>query len=133
MYKIPVTDLSQADGSSVDKCSLSTNQAYVRVNQASGNTFELPWDQVLHLADPGYLYVHGRDEDAKTDAAMRIGQRIRDYRSKAGISQVALASRAGFKPANLSRLESGKHVPSLETLERIASALRVPVVELIAE
>lgn len=33
---------------------------------------------------------------------------------------------------NLSRLAHGKHVPSLGTLERIAKALRVPVVELVA-
>jgi transcriptional regulator with XRE-family HTH domain len=35
-------------------------------------------------------------------------------------------------PPNLSRLESGKHVPSLETLERVAGALGVRVADLVA-
>jgi transcriptional regulator with XRE-family HTH domain len=44
----------------------------------------------------------------------------------------ALAQTSGMERPNLSRLEHGKHVPSLDTLERIAKALRVSVVELIA-
>ena len=33
---------------------------------------------------------------------------------------------------NLSRLETGTHVPSLETLERVAAALGVRVADLVA-
>ncbi|MBI2997673.1 MAG: helix-turn-helix transcriptional regulator [Deltaproteobacteria bacterium] len=32
---------------------------------------------------------------------------------------------------NLSRVESGRHRPSLETLEKIAAALKVPIVDLV--
>ncbi|MHB0981608.1 MAG: helix-turn-helix domain-containing protein, partial [Thermoleophilia bacterium] len=32
--------------------------------------------------------------------------------------------------ANVTRLESGAHMPSLDTLERVASALGLPVVDL---
>lgn len=45
----------------------------------------------------------------------------------------ALAQAAGMERPNLSRLEHGKHVPSLDTLERVAKALRVPVVKLVAD
>ena len=37
-----------------------------------------------------------------------------------------------MKRPNLSRLEHGQHLPSLETLERVAAALAVPVAELVA-
>jgi len=34
---------------------------------------------------------------------------------------------------NLSRLEHGRHLPSLDTLERIAEALEVPIAALLAQ
>ena len=39
---------------------------------------------------------------------------------------------AGMIRANLSRIEASKHRPTLETIERIAAALTVPVADLIA-
>jgi transcriptional regulator with XRE-family HTH domain len=36
-----------------------------------------------------------------------------------------------MKRPNLSRLEHGKHLPSLETLEQLADALEVPVAQLL--
>jgi len=41
-------------------------------------------------------------------------------------------SRINVERPNLSRLEHAKHVPSLDTLERIADAPGVPVVALVA-
>jgi len=38
-----------------------------------------------------------------------------------------------MKRPNLSRLESGKHQPSLETMERIAEALGVTVAEILTK
>ena len=35
--------------------------------------------------------------------------------------------------SNLSRIEAGKHRPTLETLEKLVAALKIPVAELIAD
>ena len=52
-----------------------------------------------------------------------IGQML-NARSKAGLTQDAVAERMGTTKSAISRLESaGKHAPSLATLKRYASAV----------
>lgn len=43
------------------------------------------------------------------------------------MSQTALATRAGIHRVSLANIERGAKVPTLATLSRLASALRVPV------
>ena len=62
---------------------------------------------------------------------MAVGRQVRGLRKIKGMTQAQLARAAGILRPNLSRIESGKHRPTLETLEKLAAALRVPVVELI--
>ena len=59
-----------------------------------------------------------------------IGARIKELRRQAGLTQEALAERVGLDSRHLSRLEVGRHFPSLQTLELIANALNVQLVEL---
>jgi transcriptional regulator with XRE-family HTH domain len=56
-------------------------------------------------------------------------RRVRELREEKGVSQVGLAAAAGMDPATLNRLEMGKANPNLKTLERLADALGVEVVE----
>jgi transcriptional regulator with XRE-family HTH domain len=56
---------------------------------------------------------------ARASLARKI---IRD-RSAAGLSQRELAKRAGISFEHLSRIESGKHTPSVPTIEKIDRAL----------
>ena len=56
-------------------------------------------------------------------------RRVRELREEKGVSQVRLAVAAGMDPATLNRLEMGKANPNLKTLERLADALGVEVVE----
>jgi transcriptional regulator with XRE-family HTH domain len=56
--------------------------------------------------------------------------RIRQLRMERGLSQAKLAVTAGMDPATLNRLEQGKGNPNLKTLERVADALGVEVVDL---
>lgn len=55
-----------------------------------------------------------------------IAQLVRDARLKAGLTQVQLAEKAQSSQVVIARLESGSddRVPSLDLLERIASALK---------
>jgi transcriptional regulator with XRE-family HTH domain len=63
------------------------------------------------------------------DTKKLIGARIKELRRKAGLTQEELAERVGLDSRHLSRLEVGRHFPSLQSLERIAAALDVPLAE----
>jgi transcriptional regulator with XRE-family HTH domain len=52
-----------------------------------------------------------------------IGERLREERVKAGISQRELARRLGLSPSLISQLESGQSRPSVGTLYSIATEL----------
>lgn len=57
-------------------------------------------------------------------------EQIRRLRKARGLSQAKLAVKAGMDPATLNRLEQGKGNPNLQTLERVAYALDVEVIDL---
>lgn len=61
---------------------------------------------------------------------MLIGARIRQLREQKGLSQGDIENSAGLLRCYISRVENGHTVPSLETLERFAAALDVPLYEL---
>jgi transcriptional regulator with XRE-family HTH domain len=63
----------------------------------------------------------------------RFGLRIAALRKAAGLSQEAFADRCGFARSYMSRIERGKGNPSLDAIETLASALKVPVVKLFEE
>ena len=56
---------------------------------------------------------------------MTIGQRIKDARKKAGMTQAELASKLDIPPQSIGQWERGERRPKLETLDRIAAALGV--------
>lgn len=58
---------------------------------------------------------------------MNYARGISEARQRRGLSKRKLAALAGFDPSYLTRIESGAKVPSLATLEAIATALRVPL------
>lgn len=105
-----------------------------KVRQKSRNEYEVAWDFVLYHQEPSYEYYRGKagQHEAEAGRAERIGARIRQERESRGWSLGELARRTDMQPPNLSRLESGKHVPSLDTLERVAEALGVRVADLVA-
>lgn len=60
-----------------------------------------------------------------------IGLLLRELRLGRGGSVREVARKAGCSPSFLSQVEKGRSSPSLETLERIASAFNLDVVELL--
>ena len=56
-----------------------------------------------------------------------IGQRIRQIREQKKLSQGDIEETTGLLRCYVSRVENGHTVPSLETLERFAAALDIPV------
>ncbi len=61
---------------------------------------------------------------------MLIGLRIRQLRQQKGLSQGDLEDATGLMRCYISRVENGHTVPSLETLERFANALEIPLYRL---
>ena len=60
----------------------------------------------------------------------QFGQRVKELRLAASMSQEAFADRCGFARSYMSRIERGGANPSLDAVEVLASALGVSVVVL---
>jgi transcriptional regulator with XRE-family HTH domain len=61
---------------------------------------------------------------------MVIGTRLRSLREEKGMSQGDIEKATGMLRCYISRVENGHTTPSLETLERFAGALKVPLYEM---
>ena len=64
---------------------------------------------------------------------MVISDRSRAIREQKDLSQVDIEQRTGLKRCYVSRVENGHTVPSIETLEKLARALEVPMYQLFYE
>ena len=62
--------------------------------------------------------------------AKMVGQRIRNYRIRLGLSQEKLAELSACPPSYIGQIERGEKNATLESIERIASALRVSLSDL---
>ena len=58
---------------------------------------------------------------------MQIGERLRCLREHKNLTQNEVAQRAGLVQRYISRVENGHAVPKLETLEKWARAMQVPL------
>jgi transcriptional regulator with XRE-family HTH domain len=66
----------------------------------------------------------------KESEPMLIGTRLRQLREQKQMSQGDIEERTGLLRCYVSRVENGHTVPSLETLERFAGVLDVPLYQL---
>lgn len=66
-----------------------------------------------------------------TPRQRELGRRIRERRAELGLSQEALALRAGIHRTYIGSLETGQRNPSLENLCRLADALESPLTDLV--
>ena len=60
-------------------------------------------------------------------AIMEIGRRLRELRESRNLSQGDLEVRTGLLRCYTSRVENGHTVPSVETIEKYANALGIPL------
>ena len=61
-----------------------------------------------------------------SDIAKTIGDRLRTYRNRVGLSQEELAEKAGVHPTYIGQLERGEKNATLESVEKVARALNLP-------
>ena len=96
------------------------------VIQASGNEYSVPWDVIASLAI-------GETRNPDKEAGKRIGERVKALRKKQGLTQEQLAQMSGVKRPNISRLEAGKHVPGINSIQVLADCLKVTISDLIVD
>jgi transcriptional regulator with XRE-family HTH domain len=61
---------------------------------------------------------------------MIVGDRLRDLREQKNLSQGDIEKKTGLLRCYISRVENGHTVPAVETLEKFARALEVPMYQL---
>lgn len=62
---------------------------------------------------------------------MVLGERLRELRERKNFSQGEIEKRSGLLRCYISRVENGHTVPAVETLEKFARALEVPMYQLL--
>lgn len=68
----------------------------------------------------------------KNPEDVRIGATIREFREMRGLTQDSLSRFALISRAYLANIEAGRKRPSMKAIARIADALRVPQIAIIA-
>jgi len=76
------------------------------------------FDLIANLSDP------------TEDRPLFIGERLRALREEKNFSQGKVEERTGLLRSYISRVENGHTVPAVETLEKFARALEVPMYQL---
>ena len=64
---------------------------------------------------------------------MIIGERLRAVREEKSLSQGDIEKRTGLLRCYISRVENGHTIPGVETLEKWASALKIPLYQILYE
>ena len=62
-----------------------------------------------------------------------FGQKIRKYRTQQGISQEALALKAGLDRTYIASVENGKRNVSIQTIHKFLTALNIPFSDFFAD
>jgi transcriptional regulator with XRE-family HTH domain len=62
---------------------------------------------------------------------MIVGERLRTLREERNFSQGEIEKRTGLLRCYISRVENGHTVPAVETLEKFARALEIPMYQLL--
>lgn len=60
----------------------------------------------------------------------KLGQNLKKYRLKKGLTQEFLAEKVGIHPTYVGKLESGKNNPSVKMLYKITRTLEIKLPEL---
>lgn len=92
------------------------------------------WSSSLYLGKYIYQLNHGERAVLEDDPFMQsIGARLRALRRARGLSQRALAAKAGVTHATISMIESGRTNPSLGALRRVLNGVPTSLAEFFAE
>src|SRR6201996_9112662 len=92
--------------------------------------------QPLDIEEPAPLtpqLVTSQPVPASHEAGMQVAGQVREIRRARHLSQRQLASRMQVPRTYISKIENGKAIPTLGSLERLASALEVDICQLVRD
>lgn len=124
-YFLPRKDLPEDDNSKIKNYVIDKDEYYFTVYLESGREYIVLWDFILSICEERYEF--HRNKDIERISPKEIGERIKKMRVLKKLTQEDLEAKTGILRANIARIENGAHYPSLETLEKIAEGLEVPV------
>jgi transcriptional regulator with XRE-family HTH domain len=87
-------------------------------------------EEPVHLAPQ---LVTSQPEQASAEAGMQVAGQVRDIRRARHLSQRQLAGRMQVPRTYISKIENGKAIPTLGSLERLALALEVDICQLVRD
>lgn len=67
----------------------------------------------------------------RVEICRHVARAIRQRRASRDMTSLALSIRVGIPAAHMSRIESGRRMPTIHTLHRVALALEIPLVQLL--
>jgi transcriptional regulator with XRE-family HTH domain len=70
---------------------------------------------------------------SNTDAGLRVASQVKEIRKARHLSQRQLAGRMQVPRTYISKIENGKAIPTLGSLERLADALEVDICQLVRD
>lgn len=130
-YFLPRKDIPDDDGTKIKNYDIDEDRYHFTVYLESGVKYEVVWDFVRYICDEKYEFHKSKAKEGIS--AEEIGTRISQLRELKKLTQEDLAKKTGIQRANIARIEGGKHYPALETLEKIAEALEVPVAKFLVK
>jgi transcriptional regulator with XRE-family HTH domain len=87
-------------------------------------------EEPVHLAPQ---LVASQPAQNSTEAGLRVAAQVREIRRARHLSQRQLAGRMQVPRTYISKIENGKAIPTLGSLERLALALEVDVCQLVRD
>jgi transcriptional regulator with XRE-family HTH domain len=71
--------------------------------------------------------------ESSTEAGLQVAGQVREIRRQRHLSQRQLAGRMEVPRTYISKIENGKAIPTLGSLERLAAALEVDICQLVRD
>lgn len=121
--------IDEDDGSTVEAIALEDDATKAVLSLESGKEIALTTTVVARKA----LLGKGAGTSNGHIDGVKLGQRLRELRLAASLTQAELARRTGIHRPNIARVEAGRHTPSLETISRLANAIGVPTTAVLSD
>ncbi len=87
----------------------------------------------LELEEAALPQIHLQSAQASTPQELNVARALRSLRRARNLSQRQLAGRMLVPRTYISKIENGKAMPTLSSLQRLADALEAPVSELLQD
>ncbi len=130
VFPRPLCD--EDDGTKILDIQLDQEARIATLRLESGRELELPAKRSTSSSPSSPSIFTSSDIPRTSMEVTQVGARLRALRVAAGLTQAELARRTGIHRPNIARVEAGRHTPSLDTLARLAAAIGIPTLELLA-